>query len=137
MIDLEQFKTLDPVDVSDEKMAYFKKELLIMHDELVDAWTDEVKLYDTEDFDPYSFFGERKLKKIAKKHAGKIAEVDLLIGVIDDEMSRREKYYEEQRYSGNGKVKQSFDGSDEEFLKREQEKTDSIRKIYEDDDDEI
>ena len=67
MIDLEQFKELDPIEVSDEKMKYFSEELLKMHDELTDAWAEELKTLETEEFDPYSFFGERKSKKSLQK----------------------------------------------------------------------
>lgn len=134
MIDLEQFKHLNPAEVSDENMNYFREELLKMHDELVDAWMEEVKKYDTENFDPYSFSGSRILKKLAKKHSKKVAEVDLLIEVIDDEMAMRENYREEQRYLGNKKFSPDENFDKEEYLKREQEKTEKIRKIYSEDD---
>ncbi len=135
MIDLEIFKELDPVEVSDEKMQYYKKELLIMHDELIDKFGDDVKKLDTEDFDPYSFFGEKKLKKLAKAHAKKVAEVDMLIGVIDDEMKKRENYNEEQRYVDNGNYVPKYSLDPDEYLKTEQEKTEKIRKGIEDFDD--
>ena len=69
MIDLQIFRELDPADVPDEKMMYFRDELVKMHDELIDLMAEDVKKVDTENFDPYSFRGERALKKIAKKHA--------------------------------------------------------------------
>ncbi len=131
MIDLEQFKELDPIEVSDEKMKYFSEELLKMHDELTDAWAEELKTLETEEFDPYSFFGERKIKKLAKKHAPKIAEVDMLLDVIDDEMQKREKFKDEQRYVDGGNITTS-ELSGEEFLKEEQKKTERIRRKYED-----
>lgn len=131
MIDLEQFKVLNPSDVSDEQMMYFRDELVKMHDELVDIMADEVKKYDTENFDPYSFRGERILKKISKKHAPKIAEVDMLIEVIDDEMSRRDTYNEQQRYIEGGNYKK-FNDTTEEFLEKEQKKIDRKRDDYKD-----
>ncbi len=131
MIDLEQFKTLNPVDVSDEKMKYFKDELLKMHEELTDIWTEELKKLDNENFDPYSFSNERKLKKLAKKHSPKLAEVDMLLDVIDDELSRRDKYNEQQRYVEGGNYRQD-ELSDEEYFNEEVKKTERIRKIHED-----
>lgn len=132
MIDLKQFETMDPVDVSDQKMAYFKEELLKMRDELLDAWSDEVKKLDSDDFDPYSFFGERKIKKISKQHSKKLAEVDLLLDVIDDEMSRRDNYNEEQRYMGTGKYVPKYSTDSNQYLKNEEQKTEKIRRKYED-----
>ncbi len=131
MIDLEQFKTLNPVDVSDEKMKYFKDELLKMHEELTDIWTEELKKLDNENFDPYSFSNERKLKKLAKKHSPKLAEVDMLLDVIDDELSRRDKYNEQQRYVEGVNYRQD-ELSDEEYFNEEVKKTERIRKIHED-----
>lgn len=131
MIDLEQFKTLDPLEVTDEKMNYFSEELQKMREELLDAWANELKEIETEDFDPYSFFGKRKLKKLAQKHTPKIAEVDMLLDVIDDEMKKRETFKEQQRYVVGGKVNESK-VSGEEFLKAEEKKTEKIRRKYED-----
>lgn len=131
MIDLQQFREIDPEDVSDEKMMYFRDELVKMHDELVDAWTEEVKKYDTENFDPYSFRGERLIKKIAKKHTPKIVEVDMLIEVIDNEMARRSTYNEQQHYVEGGKHKVDND-TKEEFLEKEKKKIERTRKKYED-----
>lgn len=131
MIDLEQFKTLDPLEVTDEKMNYFSEELQKMREELLDAWANELKEIETEDFDPYSFFGERKLKKLAQKHTPKIAEVDMLLDVIDDEMKKRETFKEQQRYVVGGNVNEPK-VSGEEFLKAEEKKTEKIRRKYED-----
>ena len=129
MIDLKQFHELDPSDVSDDKMMYFRDELTKMHDELVEAWTDDVKKVDTENFDPYSFRGERILKKIAKKHTPLIAEVDMLIDVIDDEMARRDEYNEQQHYVEGGKRKEHIEDTDE-FIAKEQKKIDRKRRDY-------
>ena len=119
MIDLQQFQELDPAEVPDEK--------------IMDAMANDLKAVDTENFDPYSFRGERVLNKIAKKHAGKIAEVDMLLEVIDDEMARRDHYNEQQRYIEGGNYKK-FDPSitTEEFLESEQKKIKRTRKQIED-----
>lgn len=134
MIDLQIFRELDPAEVSDENMNYYREELIKMHDELSDAFAEELKKIDSDNFDPYSFFGERKVKKISKKYAKKISEVDMLVDVIDDEMDRREKYNEEQRYTGSGKYVPRYSLDPEEYLKQEQEKTARIRKSLENDD---
>lgn len=135
MIDLEQFEKLNPAEVSDEQMMKFQEELLKMHDELVDAWAEEVKTVCTDDFDPYSFWGSRKLDKIGKKHSKTLANVDLLLEIIDGEMTRRDQYNEEQRYTGSGKYKPRYSLDEEEYIENEKKKNERIRNVYDFDDD--
>ena len=55
----------------------------------------------------------------------------MLLDVIDDEMQKREKFKDEQRYVDGGNITTS-ELSGEEFLKEEQKKTERIRRKYED-----
>jgi hypothetical protein len=92
-----------------------------------DEWAKELKIISSvEGFDPYSFWGERKIKKLAKKHAQKTSGLIYLEGLTAEEIRKRDKYKEEQMYSGKGKYK-GYTMSTEEFLEREQIKTESYK----------
>ena len=53
-----------------------------------------------ERFDAYSFFGRRKLKKIAKKYDGALRGADVYMAILKKELKRREFFEEESKYSG-------------------------------------
>ena len=75
-----------------------------------------------ERFDAYSFFGRRKLKKIAKKYDGALKGADVYMAILKKELKRREFFEEESKYSGKSIVKRK-QVSEEEFLQKEQDKT--------------
>ena len=77
-------------------------------------------------FDGFSYFGQRKLRKIAKKYLDIIAGGDVYIGIIKKELARREVVEGDYKYSGNSLAKQK-QMTQEEFLQKEQDKTWSYR----------
>lgn len=78
-------------------------------------------------FDAFSFFGQRKLKKIAKKYSGAFIGADIYMSMLKKELSRREVLEENARYSGRSIAKKKEEISEEEFLQKEQDKTWSYR----------
>ena len=78
-------------------------------------------------FDMYSFKGSRKVKKIVQKHAPMFDAADEFTKIITDELRKREQFEEEARYSGRGLATPKKYESEEEFLQKEQDKTDVYR----------
>jgi hypothetical protein len=74
-----------------------------------------------ERFDPYSFFGKRKLQKIADKHNRMVIGANEYLKIIKTELAKREKLEDEMRYSGRSIKQKAI--SEEEFLQKEQDKT--------------
>lgn len=76
-------------------------------------------------FDPFSFGGKRKLRKIAEKYDGMFAGANEYMSIISAELSRREMLEENSSYSGKGSRKKNE--SVEEFLRKEEDKTWAMR----------
>lgn len=114
-------------EMTDDELYAFRDKLSVLHARFDDEWAKELKIISSvEGFDPYSFWGERKIKKLAKKHAQKTSGLIYLEGLTAEEIRKRDKYKEEQMYSGKGKYK-GYTMSTEEFLEREQIKTESYK----------
>ncbi len=77
-------------------------------------------------FDAFSFWGQRALKKIAKKYDGALAGADVYMAIMKTELARREALSNTSSYTGKSIVKQK-EVSEEEFLQKEQDKTWSYR----------
>ena len=75
-----------------------------------------------ERFDAFSFFGQRKLRKIAKKYDGIMAGADVYIRIFRTELARREALENTSSYTGKSIAKKK-EMSEEEFLQKEQDKT--------------
>lgn len=115
-------------EFSDEELLRFKKELEAFRDKFTQDWAEDLKDLTGQDsnFDPYTFWGERKLKKLAKKHAEKTDGLIYLQEMVAREVQKRDKFKEEQLYAGTG-IYKNPKISKEAFLQREQEKTDRFR----------
>lgn len=111
-----------PAEYTDEELIKIKNELEAEYSEIVADWAEDVKNLSSDKFDPYSFFGERKLKKIADKYADQSADITIILEDIERELSLRENYNEEQKYLNSNKVKNSK-MSTEEFIQKESMKT--------------
>lgn len=113
---------------SDDELYAFRDRLSLERAKIDDEWAKELeKITSVENFDPYTFWGERKIKKLGKKFAERTAGLTYLQEVTADELSKRAKYKEEQRYSGKGKFRYAEE-SEEEFLEKEEIKTESYKK---------
>lgn len=116
---------MNMVNYTDQELEVIYGELEAERDDYVDKWANEVAAISTEDFDPYSFFGERKLKKIANKYADPISDIDIILENIDKEFAIRERAEDENKYSGKGKP--IVEEDEETFIEREKLKTMSHR----------
>ena len=114
-----------PADYTDNELIKINSEIEEEYNELVEQWAEDVKSVSTENFDPYSFWGERKLKKIAKKYADKAAEMTIIMEDIERELALRENYNEQQKYIGSNTniPKNNSNLSTDEFVQRESMKT--------------
>ncbi len=120
----KDYMDIEVINYSNKELEFIYGELSAEYDDYTDKWAKEVADISTDDFDPYSFFGERKLKKITKKYAGTLADINSIIGIVADELNKREKVADEERYIGKGQ----FNSEDKDtFLEREKMKTISYK----------
>ena len=127
----EQKLNLNLAEYTDEKLYGFRDWIQTQNEIVMDEWATELKeKTGTVNFDPYSFSGERKLKKIAKKYAGPLSGLEYLQELVGVEIAKRNKYKEEQRYIGRGE--EAKHESLEEFLQKEAIKTKSYKNRIED-----
>ena len=120
----KDYLDIDVINYSNQELEFIYGQLSAEYDEYTDKWAKEVSDISTDDFDPYSFFGERKLKKITKKYAGTLADINGIIEVVADELNKREKVADDEKYIGKGQ----FTNEDKDsFLEREKMKTISYK----------
>ena len=117
---------------SEDELKELRNIALQRYDDIVEMWANELKyITDEKGFDQYSRSGERKLNKLTKKYAEMIADAEITLEMIQEELDKYDEYYEQQRYVEGGNYKEE-EIDEDEFLKREKEKTDRIRKIISD-----
>ena len=90
----------------------------------------ELKRQTQGDFDPYSRRGVKVLKKVRNKFADRDLGLTFLEEVTADELRKRDKYNEEQRYLKGRSV--SDEMTEEEFLEREKIITEGYKSRLED-----
>ena len=114
--------------------SYGYDELSDFRDKLVDAYENYEDMCAREyaeklsDIDPNSFKGKKIAKKIINTYADKMSDIQIVLEMVQEELDKRDEYYEQQRYIDGGNIKKS-NLSDEDFLRKEQEKTTRIRRI--------
>jgi hypothetical protein len=119
---VKDFEQANIAEYTDEDLKNFLNEITMQRSVLEQKCADEMQVYlSNEKFDIYSRSGSRKIDKISEKYAGLFAGADYLEEIIKAELVKREKYNEEQKYSGRSIVRREM--SKEEFLEREQDKT--------------
>lgn len=123
MTSFKDFDESKMVDYSLEELRGFVKEIEMMKSIINQKMTDEIVAEVKDDsFDIYSRRGEKKIKKISGKYVGSLIGADSFLDLIQGEISKREQYEEEMRYSGRG-IRKRDQLSTEEFLKKEEDKT--------------
>ena len=128
MVDFKDFDESKLPDYTIDDLRGFINEIEIRRSVLSEKCSSEMAVYlQNESFDIYSFRGSRKIKKIANKYAHLFAAGDEFLRIIGDELRRREQYEEEMRYSGKSVNNPKKYETEEEFLQREQDKTDVYR----------
>lgn len=128
MVDLKDFDESKMPDYTIDDLRGFINAIEMRRSVLSEKCSEEMSVYLKDDaFDIYSFRGSRKIKKIAKKYAPLFAVADEYFRIIADELHKREQFEEVMRYSGKGTKKAQKYETQEEFLQREQDKTDVYR----------
>ncbi len=114
-------------ELTDEELYALRDNLARHHAIYDDEWAKELKeIASVPNFDQYSFWGERKIKKLAKKYAQKTEGLTYLEKLTMEEIFKRDKFKEEQMYSGKG-THENQEMSVDEFIEREQIKTESYK----------
>jgi len=133
-MDLEKYLGMNPEMYSDADLIKLRDSFLEIYETYEEEWAEELaEIMNNPKFDQYSFFGKRKLKKFNEKHADKMSTVEVLLEIIQEELDRRDNNgiyvfnKEENDYDSSSNV------SEDEFIRKEREKTERIREIIRDD----
>lgn len=122
MIEFKDFDETKLYDYSSDNLRMFINEIEMKLSVLREKCASDMSaLLKDERFDPYSFFGKRKLQKIADKHNRMVIGANEYLKIIKTELAKREKLEDEMRYSGRSIKQKAI--SEEEFLQKEQDKT--------------
>ena len=112
-------------DMDDKEIIVFKNHLLIENSKYADAYADEIASIATVNFDATSYWGKKKIDKIAKKYAEMSSGIDYLLDLVNIELGRRNML---NFQFGEGAEEQTLD----EFLESEELKTMSYREDLDD-----
>lgn len=112
-------------ELTDDELLGFRNQLLTQREILTSDYVEEIKNQTQGDFDPYSRRGQKIINKVVKKFSDRNMGLTYLEDVVADEIRKREKYKEEQRYVKGGKV--DFGMTEKEFLEREHIITESYK----------
>ena len=122
MIEFKDFDETKLYDYSSDNLRMFINEIEMKLSVLREKCASDMSvLLKDERFDPYSFFGKRKLQKITDKHNRMVIGANEYLKIIKTELAKREKLEDEMRYSGRSIKQKAI--SEEEFLQKEQDKT--------------
>lgn len=121
-MDYELLKKVNPALYEDDELINLRNMLEVEYGKVTDEWAEDFSDFVDEDFDPYTFMGERKIEKLNKKYTKMSSDIMVVIDLINEELSRREKYKEEQRYSGASNFSYG-DETMEEFIEKEDLRT--------------
>ncbi|MBQ4542065.1 MAG: hypothetical protein IJA23_04355 [Clostridia bacterium] len=114
---------------TDEELLDAKQKLEIEYGKYVDEWAREVAyLINEKNVDPYSYWGEKKVKKVTKKYTNITSDIQLALEKLAVELQKRDNYNFEQSFIGG---KSYFDETltEKEFFEKEQLKTLKYRKL--------
>lgn len=121
-----EYINMDLTTKSVAELEDIQKKVLAEYDATMFAYASEIKKFDTPGFDPYSRWGDRKIKKAANKFAGDIANMESLLDEIDNELNLRIERQDMQDFL-NDPTEETVEDR-EKFLEREGLKTEKIRK---------
>lgn len=119
---VKDFEKEKIAEYTDEELRLFINQITMQRSVLEEKCAEEMSKYLTnERFDIYSYFGKKKIDKISKKYAVYFSGADFIEDIIKEELKKRDKYNEEQRYTGRSVAVKEV--SKEEFLQKEEDKT--------------
>lgn len=107
-------------DMDDKEIIIFKNHLLMENSKITSAYADEIAETVTANFDATSYWGKKKIDKIAKKYAEQTSGIDYLIELVNIELGRRNMLNSQ---FGEADEEQDLD----EFLESEELKTMAYR----------
>lgn len=113
---------LNIVDLSDEQLIELRNRLEFENGKIAEAWSIDLANMAGENFDPYSFWGKRKIEKLNKRYAPKTAEILDFMEDIEKELYKRDKFKYQRMFDGkqNDEVEE-FDKNT--FFEKEELKT--------------
>lgn len=122
MVEFKDFDESKLYEYTSENLKMFINEIEMKLSVLRESCANEMSEYlQDEKFDPYSFWGKRKLKKVAQRYDSKFVGGEEFLRIIKTELAKREKLEEDMKYSGKSIKQQKV--IEEEFLQKEQDKT--------------
>ena len=113
---------------SDKDLILIKNNLIVKYEDVQDAWSAELaKMWD-DDFDQYSARGERLIKKLNKKYASQLADIEIVFEELKEELAKREIFISElEDITDNVEEDDDENVSDVEFVRREAKKTEQYK----------
>ena len=111
-------------EFSDDELYAYRDRLAVEREKINDLISKEIMTFVTPDFDPYTRSADRKMTKVAKKYVEMTSGLEYLEDLTFQEIAKRKKFQEEQRYRGKGIYR---DETEEEFLERETIITESYK----------
>lgn len=121
-MEYEDLFTLNIINLSDEQLIELRNRLEFEHGKIAEEWSIELASFAKENFDPYSFWGKRKIEKLNKKYAPKTADILNLMEDIEKELFKRDRLKYQKMF--DGKDNDEVDEIDRnEFFEKEELKT--------------
>ncbi len=114
-------------DMDDKEIIIFKNHLLMETSKINDAYADEIAEIATVNFDANSYWGKKKIDKIAKKYAEQSSGIDYLIELVNVELGRRNML--NNQFGSAGDDEQDINS----FIESEEMKTMSYREDIDND----
>ena len=121
-MEYEDLFTLNIIDLSDEQLVELRNRLEYENGKIAEEGSIELASFAGENFDPYSFWGKRKIEKLNKRYAPKTAEILNLMEDIEKELFKRDRLKYQKMFDGkhNDEVNE-LDRN--EFFEKEELKT--------------
>lgn len=108
---------------TDKELEDARNKLEIEYGQKVEEWAHEVAvLINDKNVDPYSFWGEKKLKKITRKYTDITSDIQIAVEKLNAELQKRDNYNFEQSFI-RGKKYYDDTLTEKEFFEKEQLKT--------------
>lgn len=119
---LYQIRSMD-----DKEIIIFKNHLIMETSKIHEAYADEIAEIATVNFDATSYWGKKKIDKIAKKYAEQSSGIDYLIELVNIELGRRN--ISNKQFGQSSDDEQDIDA----FLESEELKTMAYREDIDND----
>lgn len=108
-------------DYTDEQLVEVRNFLEFENGRIIEEWSEDLAKNTTENLDPYSFWGARKIKKINSRHTHKTADILNLMDEVENELIKRDRLKYNKMF--DGKKGDYSKISEKEFFEKEELKT--------------